>query len=197
MPAGHGSCTPAYSTGPMPARIPSHYPYVTRMVASLFAEGALTNVVSVDIEPEYGYVARLRYTNGAYRLTRGNDVGLNSGAANDVVKDKAYTKYFLRSSGVECPVGEAFLLVWWADRLRRRMNAHGVTLLRTADLAARYVHEVTGFPVYVKPTDGSKGVNVWRVADGAELDRVLARFEADRVKGALVEQAVDLPAYRI
>jgi len=181
----------------MTVDIPSHYPYVTRMVASLFAEGAFTDVADVDIEPEYGYVTRIRYTNGTHRMTRGNDVGLNPGAACEVVKDKAYTKYYLRRSGIDCPQGESFLLDWWADHIRPRMASHGVTSLRSVGQAATYVHDTTGFPVYVKPVDGSKGANVWRVADDDGLARVLALFERERVKVALVEQEIDLPDYRV
>ncbi|EWC60853.1 Cyanophycin synthase [Actinokineospora spheciospongiae] len=174
-----------------------HYPYVTRMVAGLFAEGALSNVVDVEIEPEYGYVTRIHYANGTYRTTRGNDVGLNSGAAQEVVKDKAHTKFFLRRSGVPCARGESFLLPWWARRIRPRMESNGHHALRTVDAAAEYVRDNTGFPVYVKPVDGSKGINVWRVSDEAELAGVFAAFEEERVRVALVEEAIDLPDYRL
>src|SRR5215470_13604145 len=147
----------------------SHYPYVTRMAMSLFADGLLTNVDTIDVEPEHGYVTMISYVDGTHRMTRGNDVGLNSGAANEVVKDKAYTKHFLRLANIETPKGESFLLGWWASRLRDRLMAHGVTSLRTADQAGAYIRATTGYPVYVKPVDGSKGVGVWRVNDDEEL----------------------------
>jgi len=181
----------------MTTGVPSHCPYVTRMVTSLFAEGALTNVVALEIEPEYGYVTRMRYTNGAYRMTYGNDVGLNSAAANEVVKDKAYTKFFLRGSGIDCPRGKSFLLKWWADHLSPRMVSYGVKSLRTVDRAAEYIRDELGLPVYVKPVDGSKGRNIWRVADGSDLARVLTAFERERVKVALVEEAIAMPDYRV
>lgn len=57
-----------------------HYPYVTRSMVDLFNEGRLTNVTDVTVEPNYGYVAQLEYTDGTYRITYGNDLGLNSGA---------------------------------------------------------------------------------------------------------------------
>jgi glutathione synthase/RimK-type ligase-like ATP-grasp enzyme len=178
----------------MEAPIPSHYPYVTRMVVTLWRAGLLTNVDGVEIEPEFGYVTRLRYTNGSYRVTRGNDVGLNSAAATETVKDKAYTKFFLHRSGFESPRGQSFLLPWWAEQLRPRM---GESPMRTADQVSDFVHEELGFPVYVKPVDGSKGSNVWRVDDDDLLTTVLDRYERERVKVALVERAISLPDYRV
>ncbi|MGY0231795.1 hypothetical protein [Longispora urticae] len=176
---------------------PRHYPFVTRMVDSLYRGGLLTNVATVQIEPEYGYATRIRYNDGSSRLTRGNDVGLNSGAACDVMRDKAYTKHFLRLAGVRCPRGEAFLLTWWADRIRPALARHGAAPARVADQLAGYAAAELGFPVYLKPVDGSQGVNVWRCADGAEIAHVLAGYEEQRIRVALVEEAVDLPDFRL
>jgi len=178
---------------------PTHrrYPFVTRMAATLFAEGLLTNVTRIDIEPEFGYVTRIHYRNGANRMTRANDVGLNSGAASDVVKDKAYTKFFLRQGGYTCPRGESFLLPWWADKLRPALTAHGALALRTTDQALGYVHAELPLPVYAKPVDGSKGVNVFYCADEADLTRAIQTFEHDHVKVALIEEAIHLPDFRL
>ncbi|MEV6344269.1 hypothetical protein [Actinoplanes sp. NPDC051851] len=166
----------------------SHYPYLTRVLMSLFAEGALTTVDSIQVEPDYGYAAMIGYVDGSHRMIRGNDVGINPGASNDVVKDKAYTKHFLLLAGISTPPGEAFLLRWWAERL---------AFSRTTDQAAAYIRETTGYPVYVKPVDGSKGRNVWRVVDETELARVVSVFDQERVRVMLVEKAIDLPDYRL
>lgn len=171
----------------------SHYPYLTRTLISLYADGALTNVRDVEVEPEYGYVAMITYRDGTHRMIRGNDVGLNPAAANAVVVDKAYTSYFLRSAGIDTPKGESFLLGWWAHQMRAR----GRESSRTAGQARSYIHATTGYPVYVKPVNGSHGVNVWRVGDDDELDRVVSVFERERVRVMLVEEAVDLPDYRL
>ncbi len=37
------------------------------------------NVVGINVEPDYGYVSRIAYVNGGYRVTYGNDLGLNDG----------------------------------------------------------------------------------------------------------------------
>ncbi|HYN94600.1 MAG TPA: hypothetical protein VES42_12185 [Pilimelia sp.] len=174
-----------------------HYPFVTRMIARLYDEGRLPEVAAVEIEPEYGYVTRITYRNGRHRMTRASDVGLNSAAACEVVRDKAYTKHFLRRWGYDCPAGEAFLLGWWADRLRPRLREHGTTDVRSADRVLAYVADELGYPVYVKPVDGSKGVLVWYCDTPALVERVLALYEAERVRVAVVERAVELPDFRL
>lgn len=175
---------------------PPHYPFVTRMIHGLHREGLLTNVASIDIEPEYGYAVRLQYHNGAARITRGNDVGLNAGAAADVVKDKAYTKYFLTQAGVRTPAGSAFLTRWWHGRISARDLMRGIPMRNVND-ALEYVNGTLGFPVYIKPTDGSKGHNVWLCSTADEMQQVLERFEDERVRVALIEQPVRLPDFRL
>ncbi|GAA3219409.1 hypothetical protein [Actinocorallia longicatena] len=176
--------------------IKRHYPYVTRKLLELREEGMLPNVAGIEVEPEYGYVTRVRYTNGAVRLTRGNDVGLNSGAACEVVKDKAHTKFFLRGSGYRCPRGQTFLLPWWAEQIMPGLGTRGFSGPRTTAGAAAYAGEI-GFPVYVKPVDGSKGLGVFRCDGPGEVDEVMARYAEQRVRVAVVEEAVGLPDHRL
>ena len=176
---------------------PRHYPYVTRVLLDLYRRGALGDVVAVAVEPEYGYATRITYSSGNVRTTFGNDLGLNSGAACDLAKDKAYAKFFLRSDGVACPAGEAFLMPWWAARIRDGMASKHFTDLRLASDAVAFVEEHLGWPVYVKPVDGSKGAGVFRCDAHDQLDAALEGYDAKRVRVALVEEAVDLPDYRL
>ncbi|GAA2042674.1 hypothetical protein GCM10009839_51920 [Catenulispora yoronensis] len=173
------------------------YPFVTRMAAELFNSGALSNVEDIEIEPEFGHTTRIRYTGGRVRMTRGNDVGLNSGAACEVVRDKAFTRYFLQLQGVTCARGQSFLLNWWADLLRPRAGVLGPELLRTVDQMLPYIREQLRMPVYVKPVDGSKGQNIWCCRTEQEVVAALDGYERERVKVALVEQDVALPDYRL
>src|SRR4051794_38952302 len=117
---------------PSPAPRP-HFPFVTRMAINLFNAGMLPNVTHVDVEPEFGYAARLQYTNETSRITRGNDVGLNPGAANDVVKDKAYAKHFLSRAGIVVPPGSTFLTRWWHARLGERYKSLNVSVRSVED----------------------------------------------------------------
>jgi D-alanine-D-alanine ligase-like ATP-grasp enzyme len=170
---------------------------VTRTLLSLFEDERLPNVVSVDVEPEYGYATRIHYRGGSVRLTLGNDVGLNASGACDVAKDKAHAKFFLLSSNVECPAGTSFLLPWWAKQIRPRLILHGANGMRLSSDAPAYAEENLGFPVYVKPVDGSQGSNVFRCDRREEIGFALEIMERDRIRVAVVEEAVELPDYRL
>ncbi|HEX8227006.1 MAG TPA: hypothetical protein VF572_04015 [Candidatus Saccharimonadales bacterium] len=150
--------------------IPSHYPYVTRSLLKLFDEGELTNVTDVIVEPEYGYVSRISYKNGTHRITYGNDLGLNASAASDLAKDKGHTKFMLRAMDVNCPDGQEFLLPWWAEVVRSSTRMKNKPEIKTTDDAGEYIENEMGYPVYVKPVDGSKGKNVFKI-DGVERVR--------------------------
>lgn len=178
-----------------PAVVPRHYAFVTRMLIELFRRGALPEVASIEVEPEWGYATRISYRGGETRMTYGNDIGLNSGAASDVATDKAYTKHFLRRSGYATPAGAAFLLPWWADVIGA--GARAKAAIRTVADAERYVRESLGLPVYVKPVAGSQGNGVCRCERIEDVATAIEELDAHRAKVALVEEAVDLPDYRL
>ena len=48
-----------------------------------------------------------------------------------------------------------------------------------------------------KPVDGAHGTGVERCHDATEIEEAIARYEVLRVKTMLVEEAIDLPDYRI
>ena len=176
--------------------MPRHHSYVARMLVTLFAEGGLPNVESVEVEPEFGQVARVAYRGGGLRLIKGNDVGLNSWAAIETLRDKEFTKFLLRSSGYRCPAGRAFALPWWAERIGPSLARRGYDDLVTTADAVDFAKGL-GFPVYSKPVDGAHGSGVERCHDATEIEEAIARYEVQRVKTMLVEEAIDLPDYRI
>ena len=174
-----------------------HYPYVTRSLVRLFNEGRLTNVSDVIVEPDYGYVTRIEYTNETFRVTYGNDLGLNPGASEDLAKDKGHSKFILRSIGVDCPEGEEFLLPWWEETIRPSQEQRGNHDLRTVDEAPYYVKHNIEYPVYAKPVSGSKGGDVYKVDDDQELFDVFDIYNEKKVRVAVVEKAVTMPDYRV
>jgi D-alanine-D-alanine ligase-like ATP-grasp enzyme len=173
---------------------PRHYAFVTRMVIELFRRRALPDVASIEVEPEWGYATRIVYRGGETRMTYGNDIGLNSGAACAVVTDKAYTKHYLQRSGFATPAGAAFLMPWWAELVG---GAHAEAAMRTTADAQRYVREHLRLPVYVKPVAGSKGKGVCRCERLSEVATAIEELDAHRAKVALIEEAVDMPDYRL
>ena len=98
-----------------------HYPFITKLLIDLFNEGELPNIVSVDVEPTYGYVGRMTYRDGAVRFFRGSSMGINRLGASEVARDKGYTKYFLDRLGYRTPTGRVFLLPrpWLSRRWHR------------------------------------------------------------------------------
>lgn len=177
---------------------PQPYYHVTvNHVLKLFHEGALGNVAKVEVEPDYGYAARLTYTDGSVRIIYGYDLGLNPAAAYYLAKDKGYTKMLLRAIGVNCPDGAEFLLPWWHQQIGVPQLKIGNPNVRSSDAAPDYVEHELGYPVYVKPVEGSQGQDIFFVRNREELMAVLASYETKRVRVAVIEQPVALPDYRI
>lgn len=174
-----------------------HYSFVTRRAIKLYREGCLPNVQSLLVEPEYGYTTRLTYDDGSHRITYGNDLGLNPGAANDLAKDKGHTKFLLRSLGVNTPKGAEFLLPHWAERIRDSQRRRGNPKLRTTSDAPAYIQAHLGYPVYIKPVSGSKGLGVTSVQKETEAEAIFEQMDRDRSRVAVVEAAVEMPDYRL
>jgi D-alanine-D-alanine ligase-like ATP-grasp enzyme len=174
-----------------------HYSYVTRMALELLDAGMLDNVEFIETEPEYGYFTRITYLDGSIRFTYGNDTGLNAGSACDIAKDKDYTKAVLQQSGIKVAEGDVFLMDWWADTIRPNQEQKGHAVSNTRQLAVEYVCNTLGFPVYIKPLNGSKGLGVQKVITLEELDSVLDSYETARVKAAIVEKEIPYPDYRV
>lgn len=174
-----------------------HYHSVTRRLLRLFRQGRLTEVKAVEVEPEYGHVAKITYRNGAVRITNGSDVGLNSSAAYEVANDKAYSKFFLEQAGFSCPRGRAFLLPWCAEYIRPRLVARGFYAVSDTRSLPDYVRTDLGFPVYLKPGHSARGLGVWLCHDEEQVARVLDEYARERVRLALVEEVVSLPDHRL
>lgn len=174
-----------------------YYPYVTRSLIRLFNQHMLPNVVSIDVEPKYGYVSRLSYTNGDHRVTYGNDLGLNAGAAEDLARDKGHTKFMLRAMGINSPAGEEFLLPWWADSIRDVQESRGNDDILTTEMAEDYIGSHGNYPVYVKPVSGSKGADIYKAHNVQELHDAFDVYEQKRVRVAMVEEPITMPDYRV
>lgn len=174
-----------------------HYPYVTRSLLRLYGQGVFSNIVDIAVEPNYGYVARIAYKDGSNRITYGNDLGLNTGAASDLARDKGHSKFMLRTLGINCPKGDEFLLPWWADEIGPNQQRHGNDSMKTADQAMNYVDEELGYPVYAKPIDGSKGSNIYVVHSPGELSAILKLYDEKKVRVAMIEEPVGMPDYRV
>ncbi len=174
-----------------------YYPFVTRTIIKLLSEGRLPSVISVDIEPDYGYMARLGYADGSYRITFGYNFGVNMASSVELAKDKGYAKFILRQMGVHCPKGSEFLLPWWHEEIGQPQQLRGNQNVRSTADAAQYVRSHLSYPVYIKPVDGSRGEDIYLVHDDAELADACQLYEAKRYRVAVIEEPVRLPDYRV
>lgn len=174
-----------------------HYTYLINILIDAYNAGKLPEIKDIIIEPEYGYVASIKYNSGERRILYGHDPGFNSGSAERLANDKGYTKFLLRENGINCARGSEFLLPWWADMLRQSDRQQFNHSMRDTKEALGYIDKSLGFPVYVKPSRGSQGVGVARVETAEELDKLLNQYNEERVKVAVIEEELKMPDYRI
>jgi len=174
-----------------------HYPYITRSLIRLFEEGKLTNIKDIIVEPEYGYVSRINYIDGTFRIIYGADLGLNIAASADLAKDKGFTKFMLRKIGINCPDGKEFLLPSWEKAISPIQNRKNNFEMQTSDKAQKYIHDYIGYPIFIKPINGSQGTDVFRVDDDGELAEFLEMYEKKNVRIAVIEKLINMPDYRI
>lgn len=174
-----------------------HYTYQTKLLISMFNTGQLPEVENIIVEPRFGYVASINYRDGGTRILYGHDPGFNSGSSEQLAKDKGYSKFMLRKLGINCPNGDEFLLPWWAETLRQSDRHIGNAEIRTTDQADSYIQNELGYPIYAKPVSGSQGSGVQKIFDKNSLNELFGEYNSERVKVALVEEALDMPDYRL
>ena len=140
----------------------------------------------VLVEPEWGVVGQITCKDGAKRYFRHNTLDLNSVGASDVAKDKDYANFFMKRMGYPTVVGKTFYSDEWCNTIGSRRDIHA---------AYRYARKL-GFPVIVKPNEGSHGAGVFLVHTKQQFHRAMQFiFKTDRV--ALVQRVVRGRDYRI
>jgi D-alanine-D-alanine ligase-like ATP-grasp enzyme len=173
------------------------YPYLTRRLIYLFDQGFLSNVLSIDVEPDFGYLARINFRNGSHRIISGNDLGLNTGTSADLANDKGYSKFVLRLMDIRVAPGAEFLLPNWADTILKRSRQQRNPNIRTTREADEFIRENFGYPAYLKPIRGSQGNLVNMVFETDELEQVLTSFDEASVRVPVIEAPVHMPDFRI
>jgi hypothetical protein len=103
-------------------------PFATRLITKLAPKvGA-----KVVLEPEFGYVGQILYSNGKKMLFRRNNFNLNALGSVEIAKDKGYAKFFLQQNGYSTPKGQTFF--------SEKRNEH-LKLKRTIDDGYDYIVE--------------------------------------------------------
>lgn len=141
----------------------------------------------LQVEPDYGYAGFIERPDGQRHFFKGTSFDINGAGAAGLARDKDYASRFLAMAGL--PVPES-VLVHAPRRIAAMVlkNSAIADRLSGAD-AAQHFAERVGFPLYVKPNEGSEGEGVTKVGDGRTLDAALETLFAlnDRV---LVQRAV-------
>jgi D-alanine-D-alanine ligase-like ATP-grasp enzyme len=176
---------------------PQHFPFLTRTLLQLFVAGELSNVQEVIVEPLHGFVARITYKNGLVRVLRAPNLGINRQGSVAVVRDKAYTKVLLERLGYKTPRGRVFLSDAYFALIQRKYEWANPGVNAVFGQAFEYAEVVLGYPCFVKPVSGSQGRGVRKCIDHRELELAISEAVARGERKLLVEQAIDLPDYRI
>lgn len=174
-----------------------HYPFVTRLLLQLIANGDLPDVQSVDIEPDYGIVGRIVYRDGSVRLYRSTNVGINNHGASVISKDKGYTKYFLQRLGYATPRGNVFMLPTFATAVEQRLSRYGKTSYTSTNQIYAYIEDAIGYPCFIKPNDGSGGHGVKKCFTPVDVQAIITEYQRENMNLLLVEEAIAMPDYRV
>ncbi len=157
-------------------------PYLTKLIIKL----ALKIGARVIVEPEWGVVAQIIYSNGIVRSLRMYSLDLNHIASADIACDKDYAKFFMKKLGYPVAEGKTILKDSWAKAVKSN---------RKVPYAIKYAKKL-GYPVIVKPNSKSQGTDVFLASSKKEVVFTLRKiFESDKI--AIVERYLPGKDYRI
>jgi D-alanine-D-alanine ligase-like ATP-grasp enzyme len=141
----------------------------------------------VEVEPVYGYAGALVEASGRRHFFKGTHFDINRAGAAALARDKDYAARFLGAAGLAVPRGLLLHSPRRAAQLSLK-NPDVAARLPARDAARAFAGEV-GYPVFVKPNEGSEGEGVTRTGDAAALDLALDALFAVHER-VLVQQAV-------
>ncbi len=140
----------------------------------------------IIIEPNWGIVGQIIFSNGQKRYFRYSSIDINPLGASEISKDKDYASFFMKKMGYPTITGKSFFSANWSRVIKSSRN------IQAAYLYAKKI----GFPVMVKPNSGSQGANVTLVDNKQEFYSALQKiFITDNI--ALVQKIVTGKDYRI
>ncbi|MBP9780167.1 cyanophycin synthetase [Candidatus Gracilibacteria bacterium] len=108
---------------------------------------------TVWLEPEYGFVGEITFSNGKKHLFRNTNFNVNPLGSVEIVRDKGYCSTFLKRYGYQVAEGKTFF--------REDLNEH-ISIKRGINEGWEYIKSL-GLPVIVKPNNLSQGSGVQRV----------------------------------
>ncbi len=160
----------------------------------IFSRLAKERGARLYVEPLYGYAGFIERPDGSRHFFKGTNFDLNGAGAAALAKDKDYASRFLSDAGL--PVPKSLLVHSARRRAAMALKNPAVAARLPGNEAAMVFADTVGWPVFVKPNEGSEGEGVAKVGSESALREHLdALFQLnDRV---LVQQAVDGADHRV
>ncbi len=146
------------------------------------------------LDPQFHYFGYIETREGLRLPIKGGALPLNSYAAGEAARDKDFCGRLIQSAGLPTP---SFKLVHSKRAIAQLHTAspHVAKALNSIDNAADLAGEL-GFPLYLKPNEGTQGIGVQKLTKPEQLPEALEKsLQAnDRV---LLQKAVSGRDYRI
>ena len=165
-------------------------PLAPRLLAELCQEKG----IKLALDSEFFYFGYIETDSGKRLPIKGGAFALNSYAAGEAARDKDFCGRLLQDAGLPTP---DFKLIH-SDKAIRQLstaNPHVAQSLSALTKVGELARSL-GYPVFIKPNEGTQGVGVQKINSEAELNTHLASaLQAnDRM---LVQEAVSGRDYRV
>ncbi|SFJ91126.1 RimK-like ATP-grasp domain-containing protein [Pseudovibrio ascidiaceicola] len=165
-------------------------PLAPRLLAELCQEKG----IKLALDSEFFYFGYIETGSGMRFPIKGGAFALNSYAAGEAARDKDFCGRLLQDAGLPTP---DFKLIHSNKAIRQlsTANPHVARSLNTLTEAGDIAQSL-GYPVFIKPNEGTQGVGVQKISEEAELNAHLtnALRSNDRM---LVQKAVSGRDYRV
>ncbi len=165
-------------------------PLAPRLLAGLCQEKGIKLV----LDSSFFYFGYIETDSGIRFPIKGGAFALNSYAAGEAARDKDFCGRLLQDAGLPTP---HFKLIhsYKAIRQLSTANPHVVKSLNTLTEAGEIAQSL-GYPVFIKPNEGTQGFGVQKICGEAELNTHLSKAlqSNDRM---LVQEAVSGRDYRV
>ncbi len=138
--------------------------------------------VRIELEPEFQFAGRILFPDGNTHVFRANNLNINRAGSVAIANDKNYTSYFLKQVGLRTPRELTFFSRMRAQNLAPEKR-------RSAKDACAFA-EAIGYPVIVKPNEGSLGALVAKAYGPEDIfsaaERIFAKHDVALVQEFLV-----------
>jgi D-alanine-D-alanine ligase-like ATP-grasp enzyme len=155
-------------------------------VTQMFKKVAKKLDAYIFVEPVYQHAGYVVFKNKRKLFFRSERFNINEAGSIESVIDKNYCHFFLRHYGYNVPEGQTFFSA--------NINSK-VDVKRTIDDGLKYA-EALGWPVILKPNNGSKGRFVSKVENKAEYYQAAKKILSS-TQVLLVEKFYNGDDYRI